>query len=288
MKRILAIIAALAVSLAASAYAGQFGPMDGDQADGQTTLGVGYTYHPAKYKMTGDSFVRVRVNADTYETALWSPASVKTTQHLAYVQATYKNRSWLVYGRLGGASMKIDDAFMFDNPADFKGGFKAFATVGIRGTYPVSSVFSVGPFFEASLFSGYDDNDSRAYTGDFNADGTADTLLVNERIETENIKDLKLGLSFQANLDRATLYAGPFLYWTEAKAKENVDAVLVDGVSGLPTDSISASASSKWDEKGNLGGFAGVRVPLGQNFMFEAEGQLKSMISVGGSLSYKF
>ncbi|NTU43322.1 MAG: hypothetical protein HGA78_09805 [Nitrospirales bacterium] len=288
MKKIAAILMGLMLSLSGAAYAGQFDPMNPGPSDEQTTLGLGYSYHPAKYKMSGDSFVKIRVNQNTYQTVVSDIGSLKTTQNLVYLQASYKIKNWQVYGRFGGADLKVNDAFVFDNVLDFKSGFKAFGTVGVRGSFPVSSVFSIGPFAEASLFASHDDSESRSYIEDFTGDGINDTLYVREKIETNPLEELNLGVSFQANLDKAIIYAGPFLYWSEAKAHEAVDAVLIDGNTGLPADSLSGSASNKWKEKGNLGGFAGFKIPLGKNIMFEAEGQLKSNFSAGGSVSYKF
>ena len=50
----------------------------------------------------------------------------------------------------------------------------------------------------------------------------------------------------------------------------------------------TGTASTTLKEKNNIGGFAGVRVPLGKGFSLEVEGQMKSRFSFGGALTYAF
>ncbi|MBT9537784.1 MAG: hypothetical protein IVZ94_06590 [Nitrospirae bacterium] len=50
----------------------------------------------------------------------------------------------------------------------------------------------------------------------------------------------------------------------------------------------TGTASTTLKEKNNIGGFAGVRVPLGKGFSVEVEGQYKSRFSFGGALTYSF
>lgn len=70
---------------------------------------------------------------------------------------------------------------------------------------------------------------------------------------------------------------GPVIYW----AKHKVNWTLTTG-------GVSYPYSTTYKEKNNLGGFAGLRLPLGKSLNLEVEGQLKSRFSFGGALTYAF
>ncbi|MBU4320291.1 MAG: hypothetical protein Q8N12_01330 [Thermodesulfovibrionales bacterium] len=91
-------------------------------------------------------------------------------------------------------------------------------------------------------------------------------------------REINLGIGLQGKIGDAILYGGPVAYWAKAKAE------LTGTITGVGT----LTDSTTYKEKNNVGGFAGVRLPLGKNVSLEVEGQLKSRFSMGGALTYSF
>lgn len=79
----------------------------------------------------------------------------------------------------------------------------------MRGPY-----FGIGPFFQASLSSGYRDKQSV-----FNSDGV---LARSEKLKVKHPWDVNLGIGLQTKAYGITLYGGPFAYWTGYKADKFV------------------------------------------------------------------
>jgi len=267
VKKVIVIIAALVFVLASSlAYAGQFGAPEPTAKEGKVALGVGYFYSQVKLKPK--------------DTTNFSEA--KSTQNAAYLQLGYgfmKNAE--VYVRGGGADSKSKDAFMTESPrsgfkSDFKDGYKPFGAIGVKGVFNVTDSFGIGPFVQASLYSDYKDTASGTNTG----------FAESQELKVSSQHEIDLGLGLQAKIGGAVIYGGSFAYWVKEKVEWTGK---LTGAVYTATGTNTATVSTTYKEKGNVGGFAGLRVPLrSKSLSLEAEGQLKSKFSFGGALTYAF
>ena len=261
MRKLVVVIAVLMlIATGSMAYAGQFGPPEPAAKEGKASLGVGYFYSSAKFKNT---------DSDGGEG--------KVTQNQAYLQLGYGiAKNWEAYLRVGGADAKAPNMFYTstDDPdlagfkSDFKDGYKPFGTIGVKGVFNVSDSFGIGPFFQASLYSGYNDSTS----------GTILGFAATQEVKVKNPREINLGIGLQGKIGDVIIYGGPVAYWTKFKAE------WTGTVPGVVTE----TASITLKEKNNIGGFAGVRVPLGKGLSLEVEGQMKSKFSMGGALTYSF
>ncbi|MCL5061711.1 MAG: hypothetical protein M0Z70_07045 [Nitrospiraceae bacterium] len=256
-KVVLVIVVLMLFTMGSVVYAGQFGPPEPAAKEGGVALGVGYFYYTAKWKPKDSD---------------WEEGKVRQNQ--AYLQASYgfiKNGE--IYLRVGGADAKLKEAF-FDN-SDFKRGLKPFGTLGVKGVFNITPSFGIGPFLQASLFPSYkDDTTGTATISGIPVSGT-------ETLKVIKPREINIGLGLQGKIGEAILYGGPVIYWEKAKA----DWTFTGTIAGIP---VSLSDSTTYKEKNNIGGFAGVRLPLGKGLNFEVEGQLKSRFSMGGALTYSF
>jgi len=254
MKKMALIVTFLILFMAGNiTYAGQFGPPEPVAKEGKISLGLGYSYYSAKWKPK--------------DTENWDKA--KVTQNQAFIRGSYCFiKNWEAYLGIGGADIKVNDAFDFNSSEDFKDSLKPFGTIGVKGVFNITPELGVGPFFQASLlFSDYKDEKT----------GTVFGIPVSATLKYKNPWDINLGVGFQCKLENVILYAGPFAYWTRAKVEAEATAL-----------GITLTDSTTYKEKNNVGGFAGLRLPLGKGFNVEVEGQLKSRFSAGGSLVYSF
>lgn len=262
MKKLMVIVAVLILFVTSSVvYAGQFGPPEPTAKEGKVALGVGYFYSSAKLKPK---------NTEDWEEG-------KINQNQAYLQLSYGIiKNWEAYLRVGGADLKVKNAITDSDitnsgPKDFKDGLKPFGTLGIKGLLYESQSFGIGPFVQATLYSSYKDEWTYSELG-WSDSGTL-------KAKYKNPRDINLGVSAQAKIGGVILYGGPVAYWYKAKAEVDVQN-LTTGTSG--------SDSTTYKEKNNVGGFAGVRLPLGKGLSIEVEGQMKSRFSFGGALTYSF
>lgn len=195
----------------------------------------------------------------------------KATQNQAYLQLGYGiAKNWEAYLRVGGADATSKGLFDFDDAtSDFKDSYKPFGTIGVKGVFNVSDSFGIGPFLQASLYSSYKDKKTGVVDGD--------TWEVTAKFK--NPREINFGIGLQGKIGDVIIYGGPVAYWTMFKAEWTATDVATG-------DTGSASTTDK--EKGNVGGFAGVRVPLGKGLSLEVEGQMKSKFSMGGALIYSF
>lgn len=257
MKKAVVVAAALIFVLTGSiSYAGQFGPPEPAAKEGKVALGIGYFHYSAKLKPK-----------DTVDFE-----EQKTEQNQAYLQLGYgfvKNAE--VYVRIGGSDLKVKDAFYTDLcdgcKSDFDDGYKPFGTIGAKGVFNVSDSFGIGPFFQATFYSSYKDKTS----------GTIFGFQVTQEAKLKNPWEANLGLGLQAKIGEAIIYGGPVAYMAKLKAEYTVKAV-----------GETFTESTTYKEKNNIGGFAGIRLPLGKNVGLEVEGQMKSRFSFGGALTYAF
>ncbi len=263
MKKLILAIAIAAIFITSSiVYAGQFGPPEPAAKEGKVSLGVGYFYSSAKWKPKDTD---------------WKES--KVTQNQTYLQVGYgfvKNAE--VYLRAGGADAKFTNTFLTsaDEPtylsgfkSDFKDGYKPFGTIGVKGVFNVSDSFGIGPFLQASLYSSYKDSTS----------GTAGGSASSQTITVKNPREINLGVGLQGKIGDVIIYGGPVAYWTKAKVAWTASPSASWEVS---------SVSTTYKEKNNIGGFAGVRIPLSKSLNLEVEGQYKSEFSMGGALTYAF
>ena len=267
MKKLVLVIAIAAIFATGSmVYAGQFGPPEPAAKEGKVSLGVGYFYYSAKSKPK-----------DKYMDEDLSWPENKSTSNQAYLQLGYGfTKNWETYLRVGGADLKIKDAitesdFTNSGPKDFKDGLKPFGTLGIKGLLYESRSFGIGPFLQASLSSSYKDE----WT--LNELGWSDQGYV--KVKFKKPWEVNLGVGLQGKIGETIIYGGPVAYWTRSKVELSA--------ANLDTGN-TYSASTTYKEKNNIGGFAGVRVPLGKGLSLEVEGQMKSKFSMGGALTYSF
>jgi len=267
MKKLILAIAIAAIFVTSSVvYAGQFGPPEPAAKEGKVSLGVGYFYSSAKIKPNDTTNFK----------------ESKMTQNQAYLNLGYGlAKNWETYLRVGAADDKAAPGFETDSPragfkSDFKDSYKPFGTIGVKGVFNVTDSFGIGPFFQASLYSSYEDS----------ASGTNSGFSETQTVKVKNPREINLGIGLQGKIGDALIYGGPVAYWvknkTEWTGKLGTGAVYT--ASG--TDTLVLSTTYK--EKNNIGGFAGVRVPLGKGLSLEVEGQMKSKFSMGGSLTYAF
>jgi len=283
MKRVLVIFAALLFILASSsAYAGQFGPPEPTAKEGKVTLGVGYFYSSAKWKPKDAD--KTDPSSGTND-KIWR--ETKSNQNQAYLQLGYgfmKNAE--VYVRGGAADEKIKNAFETGNrfgvtrsgfKSDVEDDFKPFGTIGAKGVFNISDSFGIGPFVQASFYSSYEDSTS----------GTVDGSPENQKIKISSPWEVDLGLGLQGKIGGAIIYGGPVVYWARQKA-EWTGKLSAPGATYTATGTNTYTVSTRYKEKGNIGGFAGLRVPLSKSIGIEVEGQYKSEFSFGGALTYSF
>lgn len=261
-KLILAIAIAAIFAMGSVVSADQFGPPEPAAKEGKVAIGIGYYSYSAKFK-----------NADSDE----DEDGAKLTSNQAYLQLGYGiAKNWEAYLRVGGADRKIPNAFFTsaDNPeligfkSDFEDGYKPFGTIGVKGVFNVTPSFGIGPFLQATLSSSYKDSTS----------GTAFGLPATQEMEINSPSEIDLGIGLQGKIGDVIIYGGPVAYWTKAKVKRTATV----------SDVVVETFSLNIEEKNNIGGFAGVRVPLGKGLNLEVEGQQKSQFSMGGALTYSF
>lgn len=265
MKKAVLIIAVLMLfAMGSIVYAGQFGPPEPAAKEGKVALGVGYFNYSAKWKSK---------NTEDGE-------EEKMNQNQAYLQLGYGfTKNWEAYLRVGGADAKVRDVFYTsaDDPdvagfkSDFKDGYKPFGTIGVKGVFNVTPSFGIGPFLQATLYSSYKDKT----TGTYNVPPVTPA---SQEIKVKNPREINLGVGLQGKIGETIIYGGPVAYWAKGKAE------WTGTIEGVGTDTESTTLK----EKNNVGGFAGVRIPLSKSLKLEVEGQLKSRFSMGGALTYAF
>lgn len=266
MKRMVLIVTLLILFMTANiAYAGQFGAMEPVSELGKVSLGIGYFYYSDKLEPKDREGTWIG----------WKKS--KITQNQAYLQlgvGIMPNSE--VYFRVGGADIKVPDAFLTsaDGPelAGFKDklkdSLKPFGTIGIKGGYNFAPPFGIGYFVNTSLGSNYRDKTAGTFLG----------VPATQEMKIKRPWEVNLGVALQGKIGEVLLYGGPLVYWARSKVEWEGT---IPGVGSI-------SDSTTYKEKNNLGGFAGLRLPLGKGFNIEVEGQLKSRFSAGGSLVYSF
>jgi len=258
MKKSIFVVLLSILFFATTAFAGQFGPAEPSAKEGKFSVGAGYFYSTGKCKS---------------DDAGWSDG--KLTSNQIYAQVGYgvaKNAE--VYLRVGESDLKASPAFAsgtgltgFKN--DFSDGFKPFATLGAKGLFKINSTFGIGPFVQATMmYQKFGDSTAGKVFG----------LGATQELELKNAKEYDIGIAFQEKVSNVVFYVGPVAYWTRADTEFKLT---VPGVG-------STTSSTTYKEKNDVGGFAGVRIPLGKDLVADIEGQYKSDWSAGASLTYLF
>jgi len=264
MKKLTVFIASIIMLfvVGSMAYAGQFGPPEPAAKEGKDSVGIGYFSYSAKWKPNKTE--------GGWETS-------KVTQNQAYLQLGYGFvKNWEAYMRVGGADAKLTKIFdtTAGNPnlsgfkSDFKDNYQPFGTIGIKGVFNLSQSFGIGPFFQGSFYFSYKDDTTGTDTG---VNATQKAKVKN------NSADINLGLGLQGKIGQTIIYGGPVAYWRKAKVYWTETGA---GIAG--SDAVT------FKEKNNIGGFAGIRIPLSKSLNLEIEGQQKSRFSMGGALTYSF
>jgi hypothetical protein len=236
---------------------GLFGPPQtvSKEAGGLNTA-IGYFYSEDTFKNGTDHLIR---------------------QNQIYSQVAYGAKNmWEIYGRIGVSDLKILDSFSSASPStttnklDFEENWKFFGTLGAKGFYPISKIFGIGAFIQGTYhFSNYTDSVAGSdVDGDYIAE-----------LKIKNLWDINFGIGFQLTVPfDIKLYAGPYVYYSEAKAS------LDKNISGLEY----AAGNVSIRNKSIVGGFAGVDLPLFKGFHLNVEGQYADRLSAGAAISYTY
>lgn len=266
MKRIKLIAAFLVLFVGENmAFAGQFGAPEAVTKLGKISLGIGYFYYSDK--------LEPRDREGTW--IGWEKS--KITQNQAYLQLGVGIMpNCEVYFRVGGADIKVPDAFLTSDESPelagfkdkFKDNLKPFGTIGIKGGYNFAPPFGIGYFVNTSLGSNYKDKTAGTFLG----------VAANQEMKIKRPWEVNLGVALQGEIGEVLLYGGPLVYWVRSKVEWEGS---IPGVGSIRD-------STTYKEKNNLGGFGGIRLTLGKGLSVEVEGQLKNRLSAGGYLVYSF
>ena len=235
--------------------AGLFGaPQTVSKEAGGLNTAIGYRYHEDIYTNDTDHIIR---------------------QNEIYSQAAYgANNLWEIYARIGVSDMKISDVFSSTdasttpNKNDFADNWKWFGTLGAKGFYPINETFGIGAFIQGTYyFSNFTDD----------VTGTSGGKTFTTDLKVKNLFDVHFGIGFQATLPYGIkLYAGPYIYYSEAKVSLAAD------ITGLEYAAGNASIKNK----SIAGGFVGIDIPLAKGFRLNMEGQYSERFSAGAAVSY--
>jgi hypothetical protein len=239
-----------------AAAGGLFGaPQSVSKEAGGLHTGIGYNYYEDKYENGTDLVVR---------------------QNQVFSHLGYGARNWEIYGRIGGADLKISDAFSTTQAStatsknDFEDNWKIFGTLGAKGFYPFNATFGVGAFIQGSYyFSDFTDRVSGIRNG---APFTAE-------LKVKNLWDVNFGVGLQATAPKdIKIYIGPYVYYSDARISPSAK------IPGLDF----AAEDIRIKNKATAGGYAGVDVPLARGFHLNVEGQYAERFSGGVMVTYSY
>ncbi len=239
-----------------AAAGGLFGPPQSISKEaGGLNTGIGYLYHEDKYK---------------------NDRELVTRQNQIFSQLGYGTKTWELYGRVGISDLKVLDAFSSTQGSavtsknDFQDNGEFFGTLGAKGFYPFDKTFGIGAFVQGSYyFTDFTDYVS----GSFNGAPFRANLKVN------NLWDVNFGIGFQATVPYGIkLYIGPFISYSEAKASFSPN------IPGLKFETGDVMIKNTT----NMGGFAGLDVPLTKGFHLNVEGQYSEKFSLGTAITYSY
>jgi hypothetical protein len=231
-------------------------PQPISRAGGGLHTAIGYWYQEDKFK---------------------DQASFVTKQHQLYSEAGYGDGNyWDFYARVGLSTLKGLDVFGSANPgtttsgADFSESWKFFSTVGVKGFYPFSKMLGLGAFLQGTYyFSDFTDTVS----------GTRNGAPYTMELGMKGMWDVHAGIGLQLTVPYGVkLYMGPCLYYAEMKASPSVN------IQGLPFSAGDVTLKNTT----NLGGYAGIDIPLPKGFRLQAEGRYSEKLSAGLAVAYSY
>jgi hypothetical protein len=235
---------------------GLFGPPQpiSKEAGGFHT-GIGYGYHEDQYRKDTDYTIR---------------------QNQVYSELGYGAKNSGIYGRIGISDLKILDAFRSTqaptttSKKDLEDDWKFFSTVGGQGFFPFNGTFGIGAFLQGSYYF-------QDFTDDIS--GTHNGARFTTELKVKNLWDVNFGIGFQATVpNEIKLYAGPYLYYSQARISPSVN------IPGLPFSAGEITIRNKT----KIGGFSGIDVPLARGFHLVVEGQYSDRFSVGTAGTYSY
>ncbi len=255
MRKITCFTVVLFLFAAGVVHAGQFGAATPNAKPGQVSQEVGYFRSEAKWTTS---------KGEPFDDGV-------LTQNQVYIQAGYGLAPlWEGYFRVGGADAELENAFADPEDSTLSDGIVPFVSLGVRGLLFDSEHFDVGAFAQGSYFAPYED--SKSYVDpDFGA--------IEETLKLKHLWDANVGMTLQGSIGKHCLYAGPVLYFGEAKLYTEAEAAAVPGL----TD----KSDGTYELDGNLGGIAGISLNLVHYLNLTVEGQYRGEeYSVGASLAY--
>ena len=179
---------------------------------------------------------------------------------------------WNFYARFGLANLKIDTLFtQLDPVEDFEADYGFNLTLGLNGLLYRAPSWGIGPILQANFYADYETE----LEGELNEDLGGGEASVIARYK--GWKDINLGIAAQVEAGPLVLYGGGFGYWTSADGHVEI----------TPEGDNPERHQATVDEKGNVGGYLGVRIPMGRAWSFHGEGQYKSDISFSVAVSQK-
>jgi hypothetical protein len=219
------------------ALGGQFGPAEPQAKFGISHIGIGYHHYVDKWKF-GNSHSNV------------SQDQIFLQMHVGLFPGGE------VYLKLGQSNLEIDNGLSDLNSFnDFKGNYKLYETVGLRGLFVRGPYLDIGGFAEVSIFSKYED-----------------ATLAGTRLSIDNIISSNIGMVFQKRVDGGFLYAGPFFHYLEGKYHTSSDNLISSGT---------------LKPNNYLGLFAGFRVIPTRHVVFTGEIQVREAVSAGAAISFR-
>jgi hypothetical protein len=235
---------------------GLFGaPQPDSKEAGGLHSGIGYGYHEDRYRNDTDHTIR---------------------QNQVSSELGYGAKHWGIHGRIGVSDLKILDAFRSTQAStttfknDFKDDWKFFGALGGQGYYPFNRTFGIGAFLHGSYYF-------QDFTDDIS--GIQNGAGFTTEMKVKNLWDVSFAIGFQATVPNdIKLYAGPYLYYSQARISPPVN------IPGLPFSEGGITIRNKT----NIGGFSGVDVPLGRGFHLVVEGQYSERFSVGSAVTYSY
>ena len=252
----LTVLLIIAINTKATA-AGLFGaPQTISKEAGGLNTAIGYWYHEDTYKNGADHTIR---------------------QNEIYSQVAYGAKNiWEIYARIGVSDLKIFDVFSSTdastttNKNNFEENWKFFGTLGAKGFYPVNKIFGIGAFIQGTYyFSNFTDDVA----------GTSGGVPFTTDLNVKNLWDVNFGIGFQAAIPYGIkLYAGPYVYYSEAKMS------LSANIPGLEY----AAGNVSIKNKSIAGGFAGIDIPLAKGFRLNVETQYSDRFSTGAAVTYTY
>ena len=149
---------------------------------------------------------------------------------------------------------------------------KPFAGLGLRGLFWKREVFAIGMVAQFNWRA----NSSYAYS--YTTGSNFNTVRVSLRSQF----DIAAGPAFQwTTPGKFKVYAGPFAYTTSGTQDTTLTTTNSGGTSSI-------NYSTDYKDKDNVGLFAGIRIPFGHGWNFNAEAQARSGYVIGAGFSRTF